>query len=47
MKTLTSTISSVFQKQLSDQQVEAIITVLQKQGVLSINGTKVSYFLPN
>ena len=47
VKTLTSTISSIFQKQLSDQQVEAIITALQKQGVLSINGTKVGYSLPD
>lgn len=47
VKTLTSTISSMFQKQLSEQQVEAIITALKKQGVLDISGTKVSYSLPD
>ena len=47
VKTLTSTISSIFQKQLSEHQVEAIISSLQKQGVLTINGTKVSYSLPD
>ena len=46
VKTLTSTISSIFQKQLSGQQVEAIIATLQKQGMVTINGTKVSYSLP-
>ena len=34
------------QKQFSEQQVEAIIAALQKQGVVTINGTKVSYSLP-
>lgn len=47
VKTLTSTIGSMFQKQLSEQQVEAIITALKKQGVLDISGTKVSYSLPD
>ncbi len=47
VKTLISTISSMFQKQLSEQQVKAIITALTKQGVLDINGTKVSYSLPD
>ena len=47
VKTLISTISSIFQKQLSEQQVESIITALKKQGVLDISGTKVSYSLPD
>ena len=47
VKTLTSTISSIFQKQLSDQQVDAIITVLQKREVIAINGTRVTYSLPD
>lgn len=47
VKTLASTINSIFQKQLSDQQVEVIIATLEKQKVLTINGTKVSYSLPD
>lgn len=47
LKTLTSTVSAIFQKQLSEQQVDAIVATLEQQGVLSINGTKVSYSLPD
>jgi sugar/nucleoside kinase (ribokinase family) len=43
VKTLTSTISSLFQKQLSEEEVAAIIQWLAKQGLVTIEGTKVSY----
>lgn len=46
VKTLGSTISSLFQKQLSEQELQALLAELQKHGLVVINGTKVSYNLP-
>lgn len=46
VKTLSSTISGIFQKQISDQEVASLIAALQKQGVVTVNATKVSYSLP-
>lgn len=46
IKTLGSTISAIFQKQISEQEVAALMTALQKQGVVTVNDTKVSYSLP-
>lgn len=46
VKTLSSTISGIFQKQISDQEVALLIAALQKQGVVTVNATKVSYSLP-
>lgn len=43
LKTLTSTIASLFQKQLSEEQVAVIVQWLAGQGHLEITGTKVSY----
>ncbi len=43
VKTLSSTIASLFQKQLSDEEVAAIVQWLAEQGHLVITGTKVSY----
>lgn len=47
VKTLSSTISGIFQKQISDQDVASLIATLQKQGVVIVNGTKVTYSLPD
>lgn len=47
VKTLSSTISGIFQKQISEQDIASLIATLQKQGVVSVNGTKVSYSLPD
>lgn len=46
VKTLSSTISGIFQKQISDHEVASLIAALQKQGVVTVNATKVSYSLP-
>ena len=46
VKTLTSTISSMFQKQLSDEELHALLLELQTKGIVSIAGTKVTYELP-
>lgn len=47
VKTLSSTISGIFQKQISDQEVASLIAALQKLRVVTINDTKVSYSLPD
>lgn len=46
VKTLTSTINSLFQKQLPDNEVHSLLSALQKQGVVTVSDTKVSYALP-
>ncbi len=46
VKTLTSTISNMFQKQLSDEELQSLLLELQRKGIVSIAGTKVSYELP-
>ena len=46
VKTLTSTISSMFQKQLSEQELISLLDELKAQGLITIAGTKVSYTLP-
>ena len=46
LKTLTSTISAIFQKQLSEQELEAMLSELQAKGFVTLTGTKVSYDLP-
>jgi hypothetical protein len=46
VKTLSSTVSALFQKSLSTKELEALIQSLQDQGLLAITGTKVSYTLP-
>lgn len=44
VKTLASTIKSLFPAAgLDEEGVQAIIAALQKQGTVSVNGTKVSY----
>jgi hypothetical protein len=46
VKTLASTISALFQKKLSDEEVAALLQKLQHQGIITINEIKVSYTLP-
>jgi septum formation topological specificity factor MinE len=46
LKTLGSTINSIFQKSLSAQEVEALLAALQKQGALTVAENKVAYSLP-
>ncbi|MGH8398696.1 MAG: PIN domain-containing protein [Gammaproteobacteria bacterium] len=46
VKTLSSTVNSMFQKQLSDQELAALIKGLENNGWIEITGTKVSYSLP-
>jgi len=45
VRTLSSTIGSLFQKQLADRDITAILSALGEKGVLSVDGTKVSYLL--
>ena len=47
LKTLSSTISSLFQKQLQEEELSELITELQKQGLVLVNENKVSYALPD
>ncbi|MCG3202193.1 MAG: hypothetical protein NFCOHLIN_02072 [Gammaproteobacteria bacterium] len=46
VKTLNSTISALFQKQLPEAEISSLIEKLCARGVVTINGTKVSYELP-
>jgi PIN domain-containing protein len=43
LKTLSSSIASLFQKQLSDDEVAAVVEGLGKQGIISVAGTKITY----
>jgi hypothetical protein len=45
LKTLTSTILSIFHKQLAEQELASLLDELKKQGLISVDGTKVSYAL--
>lgn len=45
VKTLSSTISSLFQKKLANEELILLIGELQKNGAISINENKVSYSL--
>lgn len=45
-KTLSSTINSLFQKQLPEQELIRLLAELQRQGIVTVNETKVSYTLP-
>lgn len=47
VKTLSSTISALFQKKLSEQEVLSLIERLRTDGVIVVTGTKVSYEMPN
>jgi hypothetical protein len=43
VKTLSSTINALFQKQLSEPEIASLLDRLQAAGAISINETKVSY----
>lgn len=45
-KTLISTINSLFQKQLPEEELEALLNELNKQGIVTVNNNKVTYSLP-
>lgn len=45
--TLSSTISATFQKQLTAQEVSALVSDLKKKGLIKVEGTKVTYNLPS
>jgi hypothetical protein len=46
VKTLLSTISTLFQKSLSEAELKSLLDSLKGQGVISVSGEKVSYALP-
>jgi len=43
VKTLTSSINNLFQKELSSQQLTSLVNKLRSAGMVSVDGTKVSY----
>lgn len=47
VKTLSSTINSLFQKQLTEEDVAVVVQELASQGYLSLAGAKVTYALPS
>lgn len=47
VKTLSSTISSLFQKQLTEEELAVLLADLQTRGFVVFNQTKVSYVLPD
>lgn len=46
VKTLSSTISTLFQKALPEDELAALMKLMEKQGWIAISGTKVTYSLP-
>ncbi|MGK2899365.1 MAG: PIN domain-containing protein [Burkholderiaceae bacterium] len=46
LKTLSSTIGSLFQKQLAEEEVASMVSELQSRSLIAVSGTKVSYTLP-
>jgi hypothetical protein len=44
--TLSSTINQLFLKQLSADEIASLVTELKRRGLVTVNGTKVSYSLP-
>lgn len=46
VKTLTSTLNSLFQKQLSEDDLSALMKSLEDEGRITIDGSKVMYSLP-
>lgn len=46
IKALSSTINSLFQKQLSEEEVASLISELQTHSLITVTSTKVSYALP-
>ena len=46
VRTLSSTISSLFQKALAEDELAAILKHMEQQGFITVTGTKVGYSLP-
>lgn len=46
LKALSSTIGSLFQKQLAEEEVASMVSELQSRSLIAVAGTKVSYTLP-
>jgi hypothetical protein len=46
MRTLSSTIGALFQKQISEHEISSRIERLRTDGVIAVAGTKMSYDLP-
>jgi hypothetical protein len=46
VKTLSSTISALFQKQITEREVSSLVEQLRRDGVIAVSGAKVSYDLP-
>lgn len=46
IKTLSSTINSLFQKSLSEEELTCILDYMQKEKIISLSDNKVSYSLP-
>lgn len=46
VKTLTHTISSLFMKQMSEEELASLLKELQTKGLVKVSDTKVSYALP-
>ena len=46
VKTLSSTISSLFQKARAEDELAAILKRMEQQGFVAVTGTKVAYSLP-
>jgi hypothetical protein len=47
LNTLTSTINSLFQKQLNEEELAALLTGLQSKGLITVDENKVTYALPS
>jgi hypothetical protein len=45
--TLSSTISAMFQRKLTAQEVSSLVSELQKKGLVKVEGKKVTYDLPS
>ena len=45
-KTLASTVNSLFQKQLTDSELEVLLEALKSSGAVVVTGAKVSYAMP-
>lgn len=43
VKTLSSTIGAFFQKQLTDEEIAAIVGVMENEGLITVNEGKVTY----
>jgi hypothetical protein len=46
IKTLSSTISSLFQKALPEDELGLLLKLMEKQGLIAMNDTRVTYSLP-